>query len=462
MKKKFSVAALLLAGVMMVTGCSESILSSGTSDTSSNTESKEDIWTAADDDLVAYPTAEGLTDEQKKYFGVTFKDFYTEYGFISNNLGLTDTKDDANAQLYRQSIIEMLVHERVILKKAEEMGLADLTKEEMDTIDKNYQENMKNWHSSFTAQAASELGITVNSSDTSGGFSAEDQEKIDAKAKELFNEYIKSFDMTEETFLKWETNSFIEKKVLEHLYKDIKVADDEVDKYINDLIAEAKKTYDEDVSKYEQNTQYGSVWIPEGTRNVKHVFIGISTIDAAEIIAARKESGADQEEIDKLRDEKLAEIKEKIDTAYKKATAESSDKEKTFDAVLKEYSHDYNSSVTDQTITIVKGTSSLTKELYDAIYNLEKPGDISEIVATDTGYYFFYYVGEENITDSELEAQKKNVYNGMLTERQNEKANTTIEEWLSEVKYEYDYEKLNFPKPKEENTTSSTTSESSK
>jgi len=41
MKKKFSVAALLLAGVMMVTGCSESILSSGTSDTSSNTESKK-------------------------------------------------------------------------------------------------------------------------------------------------------------------------------------------------------------------------------------------------------------------------------------------------------------------------------------------------------------------------------------------------------------------------------------
>lgn len=451
MKKKISVAALLLAGIMTVTGCSESIL---TSNTSSNTESEASIWTAADDDLVAYPTADGLTDEQKDYYNITFKDFYTEYGFISNNIGLTDTKDDATAQVYRQNIIEMLVHERVILKKAEEMGLTDLTKEEMDTIDKNYQDNIKNWYDSFSAQAADALGIAVESSGSLSGISAEDKEKIEAKAKELFHEYIKPFGMTEDTFLQWARNSFLEKKVLDELYKDIKVTDAEVDKYINDLIAEAEKTYNEDVSKYEKNTQYGSVWLPKGTRNIKHVFIGISTIDAAEITAARKESGADQEEIDKLRDEKLAEIKEKADAAYKKATAESDDKEKTFDAVLKEYSHDYDSSLSDQTITIISGTTSLNKELYDTIYNLEKPGDISEIIATDSGYYFFYYVGEESITDSELEAQKKNVYNGMLTERQNEKANTTIDQWLSEVKYEYDYEKLNFPEPKEEETSS--------
>ena len=454
MKKKISIAAVLLAFTMAVTGCSESIL---TSKTESGTESTPSIWTAADDDLVAYPTAEGLTEEQKAYYNVTFKDFYKEYGFICSNIGLTDTKDDASAKLYRQSIIEMLVHERVILKKAEEMGLSNLTSEEMNTIDKNYQDNMKNWYDSFSAQAMNELGIKANTSDTSdtsGSISAEDQKKIDEKAKELFAEYIKPFGLTEETFLDWEKNSFIEKKVLDDLYKDIKVTDDEVDKYINDLIDEAKKAYNEDVSKYEKNSQYGTVWIPEGTRNVKHVFIGISSVDAAEITAARNESGADQEEIDKLRDEKLSEIKEKAEAAYKKATAESDDKEKNFDAVLKEYSHDYDSSLKDQTITIVKGTTTLSKPLYDAIYNLEKPGDISEIIATDNGYYFFYYVGEETVSDSDLEAQKKNVYNGMLTERQNEKANTTIEEWLNEVKYEYDYEKLNFDKPEEDNTSS--------
>lgn len=454
MKKRFSVAALLLAVTMAMTGCSESILSSKSE---SDTESTVNIWTAADEDIVAYPTADGLTDEQKKYYNITFEEFYKEYSFICANVGLTDTEDDASAQLYRQSIIEMLANEKIILKKAEELGLTELTDDEMKEIEEEYQTNLDGWYSSFSAQAQNELGIKGDStsSDTSGSLSDDDKAKINEKAKELFNDYIKNFGLTEDTFLMWARNSFIEEKTMKYSYKDVKVSDDEVDKYINDLIEEAKKTYNEDVSKYEKNSQYGTVWLPEGTRNVKHVFIGISTIDAAEISAARTESGANQEEIDKLRDEKLAEIKEKAEAAYKKATAESDDKEKTFDEVLKEYSHDYNSSLTDQSITVIKGTKSLTDTLYNAIYDLEKPGDISALIPTDMGYYFFYYKEDAKITDEDITVQKKNVYEGMLTERQNEKADETLTKWQDEVKYGYDYEKLNFPEPEKEEETSS-------
>lgn len=453
MKKKFSIAAVLLAVTMAMTGCSESILNSGKE---SGTESKVNIWTAKDEDIVIYPTADGLSAEQKEYYNVTFAEFYKEYSFICANAGLNDTKDDASAKLYRQSVAEMLANEKIILKKAEELGLAELSADEMKTVEENYQKNIDGWVNTFSAQAKNELGIkgSSSSSDTSGSLSKEDEEKIKNKAKELFDEYIKNFGLTEDTFLMWAKNSFIEEKVMEYSYKDIKVTDAEVDKYINDLIAEAEKTYKEDVSKYEKATQYGTVWLPEGTRNVKHVFIGISTIDAAEISAARTESGADQAEVDKLRDEKLAEIKEKAEAAYKKATAESDDKEKNFDAVLKEYSHDYNSALTDQTVTIIKGTKSLTDALYNAIFDLEKPGDISELIATDTGYYFFYYKDDAKITDDNIAAQKKNVYDGMLKERQNKQADETLTKWQEEVKYEYDYEKLNFEKPKEEDTSS--------
>ena len=65
MKKKFSIAAVLLAVTMAITGCSDSILNSKVE---SGTESKENIWTAADTDIVAFPTADGLTEEQKKLF----------------------------------------------------------------------------------------------------------------------------------------------------------------------------------------------------------------------------------------------------------------------------------------------------------------------------------------------------------------------------------------------------------
>ena len=453
MKKKFSVAAVLLAVTMALSGCSDSILESKGE---SGTESKENIWTAADEDIVAFPTADGLTEEQKNYYNISFEEFYKEYAFICANAGLNDTKDDASAQLYRQSVIDMLANEKIILKKAEELGLADLSADEMKEVEKEYQKNLDGWYNTFSAQAQNELGIKGSSttSDTSGSLSDDDKAKIKEKAKELFNEYIANFGLTEEIFLVWAKNTFIEEKVMEYTYKDIKVTDDEVDKYINDLIAEAEKTYKEDVSKYEKATQYGTVWIPEGSRNVKHVFIGISTIDAAEISAARTESGANQEEVDKLRDEKLAEIKEKAEAAYKKATAETDDKEKNFDAVLKEYSHDYNSSLTDQSITVIKGTKSLTDTLYDAIFGLEKPGDISELIATDLGYYFFYYKEDAKITDEDITVQKKNVYDGMLKERQNKAADDALTEWQEAVKYEYDYEKLNFKKPEEEDTSS--------
>ncbi|MBQ8931579.1 MAG: peptidyl-prolyl cis-trans isomerase [Ruminiclostridium sp.] len=453
MKKKFSIAAVLLAVAMAITGCSDSILESKVE---SGTESKENIWTAADTDIVAFPTADGLTEEQKKYYNITFEEFYKEYSFICANAGLDDTKENASAQLYRQSIIEMIASEKIILKKAEELGLAELTADEMKKVEEEYQKNLDGWYNTFSAQAQNELGIKGDSttSDTSGSLSDDDKAKIKEKSKELFNNYIKNFGLTEDTFLIWAKNSFIVEKVMEYTYKDVKVNDDEVDKYINDLIAEAEKTYKEDVSKYEKTTQYGTVWLPEGSRNVKHVFIGISTIDAAEISAARNESGANQEEIDKLRDEKLAEIKEKAEAAYKKATAESDDKEKNFDAVLKEYSHDYNASLSDQTITVIKGTKSLTDTLYNAIFELEKPGDISALIPTDLGYYFFYYKEDAKITDEDITVQKKNVYEGMLTERQNEKADETLTKWEEEVKYDYDYEKLNFEKPEEEDTSS--------
>ena len=69
-----------------------------------------------------------------------------------------------------------------------------------------------------------------------------------------------------------------------------------------------------------------------------YIAVGIASSDYAEINAARNESGADDAEIDKKRDEKLAEIKEKADAALKKATAEGA----AFAAVVKEYSSAYS------------------------------------------------------------------------------------------------------------------------
>ncbi len=453
MKKRITAAAVALTCVMAFTGCSESILNSGSNQSgagNSSDETSSSIWTANNDDIVAWVTADGLTEEEKKYYDIPFEEFYREYSFNCANLGIDENNAyyAEYAMAYRKNIIDMLANERIILKQAEKLGFNNLSDEDMKQIDANLQENLDTWYTSYTAQAKNDLGLTDTEE---GSLTAEQKQQITDKCKELFGKYIEGFGITEETFLTWEKNIYIERKTLQYIYKDITVTDKEVDDEIADLIEKAKAAYEKDVYLYESDTDYNQVWVPEGTRVVKHVFISMNTSDAAEIYAARLESGADQAEIDKMRDEKLAEIKDKIDAAYKKATAEGAD----FDAIVKEYSNNYNAEKESQTNTIVKGTTALPDELYDAVFSIENVGGFSEIIPTDAGYYFFQYVEDEKVTDEEMEEIKKTTKENMLNERQNEKANNAIEEWSKAVVYEFDYEKLNIEMSSDTDDTSS-------
>ena len=102
-----------------------------TSGTDSGTTSVENIWTAKDDDIVAWATSDSLSDEEKEYYQVKFKDFYPEYSFTIANYGLDETNSAyaSYAQAYRKNIIDMLTNEKLILRKAKELGLDQLTEE---------------------------------------------------------------------------------------------------------------------------------------------------------------------------------------------------------------------------------------------------------------------------------------------------------------------------------------------
>lgn len=260
MKKRTAATAAILACTMMFSGCSDSILTSGTD---SGTTSVENIWTAKDDDIVAWATSDSLSDEEKEYYQVKFKDFYPEYSFTIANYGLDETNSAyaSYAQAYRKNIIDMLTNEKLILRKAKELGLDQLTEEEMAEVEKAYTKNLSDWYASFEKKAQTALGISAD--DTSGTDDSANDEKILEKEKELFNEYIAGFGLTEDTFLMWQTNTAIQKKVNDYLLKDITVSDSEVDDYITKLTAEAKQAYEKSASSYAADSEYKKVWIPK-------------------------------------------------------------------------------------------------------------------------------------------------------------------------------------------------------
>ena len=456
MKKTTASIAAVLACAMMFTGCSDSLFDSSSED--STTTSVQDIWTAKDEDIVAWATSDSLSAEEKEYYNITFKDFYSEYAFTIANYGLDETSSDYEqyAKHYRQNIIDMLSNEKIILKKAEELGLDKLTEDEMKEIDKAYQENLDGWYETFETKAKEALGMTDDTTSSETEISDDDKAKLLEKEKELFRDYVSGFGLTEEVFLKWQTNTFIQKKVLEYVYKDIVITDEQVDEYVTKLIDEAKKAYKENVSSYERDSEYQKVWLPEGSRNIKYICIKLNPSDSAELSAARNESGADIDSINKQRDEKLEEIKSKAEAALKKAT-EGTD----FDAVIKEYSSDYSETTEGDTTLIINGTTAMYDVLYDELYKLEKPGDISGLIPTDRGYYILQYTSDAVLTDKEIAEYKAKVKETLTANEQEETANSAIEQWRNDVGYEYDYTKLNFEKPEEETSSDDSSDEAS-
>ena len=328
--------------------------------------------------------------------------------------------------------------------------------DEMKEIDKAYQENLDGWYETFETKAKEALGMTDDTTSSETEISDDDKAKLLEKEKELFRDYVSGFGLTEEVFLKWQTNTFIQKKVLEYVYKDIVITDEQVDEYVTKLIDEAKKAYKENVSSYERDSEYQKVWLPEGSRNIKYICIKLNPSDSAALSAARNESGADIDSINKQRDEKLEEIKSKAEAALKKAT-EGTD----FDAVIKEYSSDYSETTEGDTTLIINGTTAMYDVLYEELYKLEKPGDISGLIPTDRGYYILQYTSDAVITDKEIAEYKAKVKETLTANEQEETANSAIEQWRNDVGYEYDYTKLNFEKPEEETSSDASSDEAS-
>ncbi|MCH5324362.1 MAG: peptidylprolyl isomerase [Eubacterium sp.] len=438
MKKITTAAALLLVCAMGITGCSDSILTS--SDTSGESKPAE-IWTANDDDIVAWSGSETLSDEEKEFYNIAFKEFYSEYAFFIDMNQIDEYEEDyqTDLQLYRQQMIEMLAEERVVLKKAQEAGLDVLTAEEAEEVSEYYENNMQAYYTAFAAEAKEALGSDA------------DKDALLAKERELFLDYIVKFGLSEEIFLKWQTNTYIYSKMMDKITEDVTVSKEAIDTYIDTTQKEAEAMYNESVATYEAATDYQAVWIPDGSRNIKFILLAIDSSDAAELSAARAESNADNDALDKLRDEMLATVKGQADAAMEKLNSG----EASFEDVMKEYAANYYEGAEKNLTLLIYGSERTMKEIYDAAYALEKPGDITDLIATDRGYYIIQYVSDAEITDEQMEDVRKATEQGMIAERQAELKDKTIAQWMDEVAYEYNYDALNYEKPSESDKTSS-------
>lgn len=426
MKKIFAALLAVMMVISSLAACSGSDSQQGEQPQTTTDPSQTVAPLAVPDDkqtLVAY--VEGAEDAE--HFNITFEQFYREYIFYLMRKGLDETlAQNAEACLnIRQSTIDYLTLERITLKIAKDMGITEetLTQEEKDEIEAEVNDSYDLWCEEFEQDAIAELGE---------GYT---EEELYNKEYELFAEYLAQAGLVPEIFHEWQVNSVLQAKLYEKIIAEIKVTDEEIDEYVNNAISEAKDAYENELEKYEQG--YTSVYLPEGTKTVKQIFIKLEDADISEIVAYRNDG--DDETADKIKAEKLAEIEDEAKAALDELKSGTA-----WDDVQVKYNDDNTGNAS--TYVVYPKSNLISEEIINGVMSLENKGDFTELISTDAGYYIFLYLDDAKV---DLEAIRKQVQEGMLSQKQTEAANNSVLDWQKQYPYTINYELLDIPEPEE-------------
>lgn len=223
MQKK-ALLALLLVLTMILSGCSLIV--------------KDEAVDAArvvirvGDDTYTKAQVQAQIQNQVNYMTA----LYSRYG-----LSFDSTNADVMSSL-TDNVLNSLVERSVLLAKAKELGLDQLTDEEKTKIEEN---------------TASQL------------------EEINAKLDEL--------GYTEEYVRKGMTESLLITKAEDYAVKDVTVTEDEIVADFNSKVEAAKTSYASDLSAYGKAVLNGTTvyYRPAGYRNVKQILIKYSDEDSA-------------------------------------------------------------------------------------------------------------------------------------------------------------------------------------
>ena len=401
-------AAVLMAGVL--SGCSVKF---GT-----RKEPKLDT-------VIAHPTngAEGMN--------VTYEMFRMEYKYY---LDFSEIDDDtleavaAQCASQRKSIVESLVNEQIMLRKAREMGVYDLTEEERKAVDEEFAERIAD-HVAFYGNLAA-----YEQAGEDGEPTMTDEEK-EAIGNQRLDEMLEKCGMTRDTFRWWVESS----KIMEKLEKAVgdTVPYSKAEEEFKGVQEYAEELYNTSMTSYSMGG-YSQIWLPEGSRLIKHILIGFDSDTLSSIKTLRGE-GSDGE-ADKLRAEEAEKLKEKQEEIEAKL-----DEGADIEELIAEYSADaVGSTANPDGYTVIPNGETFVKEFQEAAFVPEKIGDRTTCV-TDYGVHIMIYVGNAKVSDSAVKSYTEYLYEELKSKEFSDK----MLEWAEEYAFEIDYETLRLEAPEE-------------
>ena len=366
----------------------------------------------------------------------------------------------------QDAAIDGLKEDLALTAKAKELGLDQLTDEELESV---------------KAAAEDELDFNKNYAEllNQSALEGKSDEEIAKFVEDLLAENNINIDTLTEAAKKNE----IDKKLKAYAVKDIAVSDEEIQADYDSKVAADKETYAEKAGSWASAANSGSslYYTPAGIRRVKQILVKFKAEDQTAISSAKTaqteantalstaqakvdslQSTLDAEGIteeDKAKtEESMTAAKQELDEADKavqaaaKALEDATDKafaniDEDTDAILAqlaegadwqklmdEKNEDPGMKNNEKGYAVAADMTGFDPAFVEAAMALAKPGDYSgKVKGNDYGYYIIRYEGDEAEGPVALDDVKESISSALLSTKQDEAYTAAKAQWVEEA-----------------------------
>ena len=371
-----------------------------------------------------------------------------------------DNTNPAVIEAVRNSTVDTLKKSLVLNAKAAELELDVLTEEE----EARAQESAKSTFESAREEFKSEFFADT----TLEGDALE--EAVTAKMDETISEALGKATVSMDYYVDGARKNIINGKVKEYIIRDVAVTDEEIQADFDSKVAADQEKYAENAGSY-ANAANGSTtlyWAPAGVRRVKQILIKFKDEDSkaisdaqakvtaanskitsaqavlddeaaaedaktaaqADLDAAKAELEAAQAELDAAKKAAFANIDADAD-AVVEALANGEDWAKVSEEKNEDPGMKAGTPTAESGYAVAAGMTRFDAAFVDAAMALEKVGDVSGKVASDTyGYYIIKYESDVPEGAVALDTVKDSIHDALLSSAQDQVYDTTVAEWI--------------------------------
>lgn len=364
---------------------------------------------------------------------ITTQDMLPLFHFYTLGLDALFLEEAPDYKAYLEAVVlETVMGNRLIQRKAQALGLDGLSEEEQKVIRQEgldtYEEEVKEY--------ASGMETTLE------------------EARALFDEK----GLTVDCFILWEMEKMRLTQLKAEVTRDIAVSDAEFDQLLKELEVENKAIYQDNPEGYDaglgvyeeqlRNAQlfqreyvgYPPLYRPEGIRGIKTILIGVEDFDRLySYLAARAELAQGHmapEAVEEKRQAVLATVEKQTEAIAQRYAAGES-----FDSLIAAYGNDPamdRESCPSTGYELCRDSKRFDEAFVSAAFAIEKAGELSQPVVTSRGVEVLLLVGELPEEAVEMPEEQKTVLRQRTLESRKETAFwKTYEQWVLEDPVEY-------------------------